>query len=85
MGAGLCENMANSAQFQVKLPNGTELGKSESLQDKVENLVEKKIFICALCPFTTTSKSGLKIHKRKHTNYTEDAYPRSCELSEKVI
>ena len=22
MGAGLCENMANSAQFQVKLPTG---------------------------------------------------------------
>ena len=24
-GAGLCENMANSAQFQVKLPTGAEL------------------------------------------------------------
>ena len=69
--------------FELLIENRLE---SESLQDKVENLVEKEIFNCALCAFTTTSKSGLKIHtKRKHTNYSEDVFPRSCELCEKVI
>ena len=72
--------------FELLIENRLE---SESLQekvDRVETLVEKEVFNCTLCAFTTTSKSGLKIHtKRKHTNYSEDVYPRSCELCEKIL
>ena len=59
---------------------------NRTLLEKVEILIEKETFKCTLCAFTTTSKSGLKIHtKRKHTNYGQDVFPRSCELCELKI
>ena len=47
--------------------------------DTVDHTTED-IFACQFCNFTTTSRAGLMIHrKRKHTNYTEENFPTSCE------
>ena len=47
----------------------------------------KKIgFGCDFCDFATTSKSGLKVHmKRKHTEYSKEKFPKSCDLCGKVV
>ena len=68
---------------QLETLNDTKM-ENEILIEKVETLIEKETLKCNLCAFTTTSKSGLKIHKkRKHTNY--DNFPMSCELCEMKI
>ena len=45
-GAGLCENKAKSAQFQVKLPTGAELGKKSIKLDWLKKYTKlRKIYI----------------------------------------
>ena len=44
---------------------------------------DQEIFECEKCDFKTTSKSGLKTHtKRKHTEITQDKFPRKCDMCE---
>ena len=47
---------------------------------------EKEHFKCTHCDFQSSSKAGLKIHmKRKHTDYTKEEFPRSCDQCDKIV
>ena len=66
---------------EIHQENDTLLNESiVNLESSVKDL-EKELFKCSKCNFTTSYKRGLKVHmKRKHTNFEEEEYPRTCDF-----
>ena len=47
---------------------------------------EKEHFKCTHCDFQSSSKAGLRFHmKMKHTDYTKEEFPRSCDQCDKIV
>lgn len=55
-----------------------------SSNEKLPEVDTNEKFKCDECDFKSTSKHGLKVHLTiKHTNITDEKYPRKCDLYEK--
>ena len=70
-------------QENVKFTNNLDESHIDESVVNLENSVkalEKELFKCPQCKFTTESKHGLKIHiRRKHTKLEDLDYPYHCE------